>query len=154
MFFKKSNKQQQSGRSMVEMLGVLAIIGVLSIGGIAGYTLSMRRHRANQIVDAVNKYALIVYGACQKSMIDGDIETMTACRDVPSFGEVGLVLRDDIEIEFLNITQQSGIDVVNILSSYNYYPICDAVKSVIGSKKSSDCKRPEPPIVAISIKMN
>ena len=27
----------ESGRSMVEMLGVLAIIGVLSIGGIAGY---------------------------------------------------------------------------------------------------------------------
>ena len=26
----------ESGRSMVEMLGVLAIIGVLSVGGIAG----------------------------------------------------------------------------------------------------------------------
>ena len=153
MFLKKSNKQQ-SGRSMVEMLGVLAIIGVLSIGGIAGYTLSMRRYRANQVVDAVNKYALIVYGACQKSMIDGDIETMTACRDVPSFGEVGLVLSDATYIKFLNITQQSGIDVVTIQSGYNYYPICDAVKSAIGSKKSSDCRRPEAPIVDISIKMN
>ena len=29
-------KSEQSGRSMVEMLGVLAIIGVLSVGGIAG----------------------------------------------------------------------------------------------------------------------
>ena len=27
---------QESGRSMIEMLGVLAIIGVLSVGGIAG----------------------------------------------------------------------------------------------------------------------
>ena len=27
----------QSGRSMIEMLGVLAIIAVLSVGGIAGY---------------------------------------------------------------------------------------------------------------------
>ena len=26
----------ESGRSMIEMLGVLAIIGVLSVGGIAG----------------------------------------------------------------------------------------------------------------------
>ena len=43
-------KKLESGRSMVEMLGVLAIIGVLSVGGIAGYSLSMRRHRANQIV--------------------------------------------------------------------------------------------------------
>ena len=40
-------KKNESGRSMVEMLGVLAIIGVLSIGGIAGYTMSMDRHRAN-----------------------------------------------------------------------------------------------------------
>ena len=28
----------ENGRSMVEMLGVLAIIGVLSVGGIAGYS--------------------------------------------------------------------------------------------------------------------
>ncbi|MBR2136742.1 MAG: prepilin-type N-terminal cleavage/methylation domain-containing protein [Alphaproteobacteria bacterium] len=31
-------KTNQSGRSMIEMLGVLAIIGVLSVGGIAGYS--------------------------------------------------------------------------------------------------------------------
>ena len=29
-------KNNQFGRSMIEMLGVLAIIGVLSVGGIAG----------------------------------------------------------------------------------------------------------------------
>ena len=31
-------KTSDSGRSMIEMLGVLAIIGVLSVGGIAGYS--------------------------------------------------------------------------------------------------------------------
>ena len=31
----------QSGKSMIEMLGVLAIIGVLSVGGIAGYSKAM-----------------------------------------------------------------------------------------------------------------
>ena len=31
-------KGAQVGRSMVEMLGVLAILGVLSVGGIAGYS--------------------------------------------------------------------------------------------------------------------
>lgn len=40
----------QSGRSMIEMLGVLAIIGILSVGGIYGYTLAMRKHQANEIV--------------------------------------------------------------------------------------------------------
>ena len=34
-------RNEQTGRSMVEMLGVLAIIGVLSVGGIAGYSKAM-----------------------------------------------------------------------------------------------------------------
>ncbi len=41
----------QKGRSMVEMLGVLAIIGVLSAGGLAGYSKAMFRHRVNQTID-------------------------------------------------------------------------------------------------------
>ena len=49
----------ESGRSMVEMLGVLAIIGVLSIGGIAGYTLAMNRYRANEVLDTAAKIAII-----------------------------------------------------------------------------------------------
>ena len=44
----KQNKMLQSGRSMVEMLGTLAIIGVLSIGGIAGYSYGMDKYRCNQ----------------------------------------------------------------------------------------------------------
>jgi Tfp pilus assembly protein PilE len=56
------NKQlpTESGRSMVEMLGVLAIIGVLSIGGIAGYTYAMNRSKANDILDGVSKRAVVV----------------------------------------------------------------------------------------------
>ena len=48
----------ESGRSMVEMLGVLAIIGVLSIGGIAGYTMAMNKFRANEIIGAVVQAAI------------------------------------------------------------------------------------------------
>ena len=44
---------------MVEMLGVLAIIGVLSIGGIAGYTRAMKTWRANEIIDAANKAVVL-----------------------------------------------------------------------------------------------
>ena len=43
----------EQGRSMVEMLGVLAIIGVLSVGGIAGYTTAMNKYRANEVAQAV-----------------------------------------------------------------------------------------------------
>ncbi len=41
----------ESGRSMIEMLGVLAIIGVLSVGGIAGYSKAMTKYKTNKVVD-------------------------------------------------------------------------------------------------------
>ena len=44
----------QSGRSMVEMLGVLAIIGVLSVGAIAGYSKAMMKYKLNRHAEAVN----------------------------------------------------------------------------------------------------
>ena len=40
-------KHSQLGRSMIEMLGVLAIIAVLSVGGIAGYSKAMLMWRSN-----------------------------------------------------------------------------------------------------------
>ena len=49
----KQNKMLQSGRSMVEMLGTLAIIGVLSVGGIAGYSYGMDKYRANTIINDI-----------------------------------------------------------------------------------------------------
>jgi hypothetical protein len=44
----------QSGRSMVEMLGVLAIIGVLSVGAISGYGKAMFKYKLNKHAEAVN----------------------------------------------------------------------------------------------------
>lgn len=38
----------QVGRSMVEMLGVLAIIGVLSVGAISGYSKAMTKYKLNK----------------------------------------------------------------------------------------------------------
>ena len=63
----KRTIKSESGRSMVEMLGVLAIIGVLSIGGIAGYTMAMNRYRANEVIDMANKMASIVFAQDQTS---------------------------------------------------------------------------------------
>ena len=52
-------QKNENGRSMVEMLGVLAIIGVLSVTGIYGYTIAMRRHRANEIVQTASMLAVM-----------------------------------------------------------------------------------------------
>ncbi|MDY4689869.1 MAG: hypothetical protein SPC24_04790 [Alphaproteobacteria bacterium] len=47
------------GRSMIEMLGVLAIIGVLSVGGIAGYSKAMEQYKINKAIDG---YSHILFG--------------------------------------------------------------------------------------------
>jgi len=50
-------KNAQSGRSMIEMLGVLAIIGVLSVGGIAGYSKAMMKYRINKTIEQITLIA-------------------------------------------------------------------------------------------------
>lgn len=47
-------KTNEFGRSMIEMLGVLAIIGVLSVGGIAGYSKAMNKFKTNKVADNVS----------------------------------------------------------------------------------------------------
>ncbi|MBR5130147.1 MAG: hypothetical protein IKV03_02860 [Alphaproteobacteria bacterium] len=47
-------KQFESGRSMVEILGVLTIIGVLSVGGVAGYKYGIEKYRSNDLVHEIN----------------------------------------------------------------------------------------------------
>ena len=138
-------KKLESGRSMVEMLGVLAIIGVLSIGGIAGYTLSMRRYRANQVLDMANKYALVVYGSCQQGLINGDIKTISECAPdniMTGFSDANLgTVADVTEFGSPNITQLSGTDVVTIPAYFRDVEVCKAAKSIIGSKKDIDCSK-------------
>ena len=47
------NRNDQGGRSMVEMLGVLAIIGVLSVGGISGYSKAMAKFKLTKAQDQI-----------------------------------------------------------------------------------------------------
>jgi len=54
----------QLGRSMVEMLGVLTVIGVLSAGGLAGYGKAMHKYRVEKAIsyisDAIIEYQLFL----------------------------------------------------------------------------------------------
>ena len=49
--------KNENGRSMIEMLGVLAIIGVLSVGGIAGYSKAMIKYRINKTIEQITLIA-------------------------------------------------------------------------------------------------
>ena len=56
----KKLNQNESGRSMVEMLGVLAVMGLLTIIGIAGFKIAMNKAKANNLVADMNRLAHIV----------------------------------------------------------------------------------------------
>ena len=47
-------KSASTGRSMVEMLGVLAIVGVLSVGAISGYSKAMFKYKLNKQAESFN----------------------------------------------------------------------------------------------------
>ena len=50
------------GRSMVEMLGVLAVIGVLSVGAIAGYSKAMMKYKLNKQAES---FSMLLNNALQ-----------------------------------------------------------------------------------------
>ncbi len=54
---KEFDSKNETGRSMIEMLGVLAIIGVLSVGGIAGYSKAMTKYRINKAIEQITLIA-------------------------------------------------------------------------------------------------
>lgn len=54
------------GRSMVEMLGVLAIIGILTIGALVGYRQAMDKLHTNEVINEANTRAYTI--ATQLSM--------------------------------------------------------------------------------------
>lgn len=70
-------KITQTGRSMVEMLGVLAIIGVLSVGGIAGYSKAMFKHKINKTIQDITTISQGIRTLC----FDG----ANKCNEYPCF---------------------------------------------------------------------
>ncbi|MBR5130598.1 MAG: hypothetical protein IKV03_05180 [Alphaproteobacteria bacterium] len=48
------NTSNEQGRSMVEIIGILVIVGVLSIGGIVGYNYGMDKYRSNQAINNIS----------------------------------------------------------------------------------------------------
>lgn len=63
----KETVTNQDGRSMIEMLGVLAIVGTLSMGGIAGFSTAMTRYKT---IREMEKYNLFLQGIMEhKSLV-------------------------------------------------------------------------------------
>ena len=116
----------ESGRSMVEMLGVLAIIGVLSIGGIAGYTLAMNRYRANEILNAAALVAIAATSA------DGGAG---ANRDLSELGGLNAITLPAIDKDEDIKSDEKG--VVMILVNKDYEKVANLVYTLSGNRVKS-----------------
>ena len=89
-------KINENGRSMVEMLGVLAIIGVLSAGGLAGYSKAMFKHKMNSTLD-------------QLTMLVTNIRTMYGTQD----NYQGLTAAQAIKLGIIPAAMQNGSKLVS-----------------------------------------
>jgi prepilin-type N-terminal cleavage/methylation domain-containing protein len=53
-------QSKQSGRSMIEMLGVLAIVGILSVVALSGYSMAMANIKAQKDIDQIRDYIFAI----------------------------------------------------------------------------------------------
>ncbi|MBP3687391.1 MAG: type II secretion system protein [Alphaproteobacteria bacterium] len=76
------------GRSMIEMLGVLAIVGVLSIGGISAFQKAMNKHKINQVTEELSLFIneLLRYSAdWQRMLVNNGATIMTLSSELDYF---------------------------------------------------------------------
>ena len=72
----KKTRKNETGRSMVEMLGVLSIIGVLSVGGISAYSKAVEKHKANEALHKASLMATTVSAYAMSN--DGNLPSSIA----------------------------------------------------------------------------
>ena len=106
----------QSGRSMVEMLGVLAIIGVLSVGAIAGYSKAMMKYKLNKQAEQLNT----IFNMVERNLYSFENIKESSTRLIPFFIKMG-----EIPQEMIMPDKSNNIhDAFNTYISINkeYYP--------------------------------
>ena len=97
-------KINERGRSMIEMLGVLAIIGVLSVGGISGYTEAMRKYKMNKTIEIfrASLFRLMEIDQMKRGGLDEDIQF------VDQFVATGLLPEEICDKNYVNVNGSTG----------------------------------------------
>jgi len=113
-------KISQLGRSMVEMLGVLAIIGVLSVGAIAGYSSAMTKHKLNKQAEQLNWLLNILY-QYKAQWRFGEMFVHL----VPYYKKLGLIPEDMIKDDSVYIYDAFGLKMH--MATNDCYDKCNTV---------------------------
>ena len=114
----------QCGRSMIEMLGVLAIVGVLSVGGIAGYSKAMTKFKVNK---AVNDYSSMIFGLLEhideikkQPINSGYVDLAYSLNLVPNSWKEQSSHFDDFNnnVQLYNMKGPSGVGLIFVFEIY------------------------------------
>lgn len=144
--------KKESGRSLIEILGVLAIMGFLSIGGIVGYSLAMDRFQANDILDVSNKYAMRIFDSCEKILSDGKTGLVSlqycspATPGIPKFldAKIGGIPHaiQNTGILFSKVKKMSDtVFEIHIEHRLNSKAICESLMSITHQKNGCTEKK-------------
>ena len=134
--------QTEQGRSMVEMLGVLAIIGVLSIGGIAGYTMAMNKHRANELLDGGSKRAMV---AMQQIALGYDAKDVSFAEFTGEDGFTGspvAIQGGELGIHVNGVKQAVCETLVNMVDGENVYVAVEEGEDTVAEIDADECTDP------------
>ncbi len=120
----------QKGRSMVEMLGVLAIIGVLSVGALAGFNQAMFKHKLNRNLEAMT---LLIANAVQLTQkLEISDSNLTPMLNKVSLISDGLVFKSNkIYDEFQNYY------ILYSVSNYAHYGYHFGMKVYLNNNETS-----------------
>ena len=123
--------KNETGRSMVEMLGVLAIIGVLSVGGIAGYTMAMNKYRANEILNTASMLSMLSRSA--NGGMGGNFDTLANAGLEKPYGSVDMKSTDNGATITVSGADPAVMTAVTAASNGYLYTISAASTTTGGS---------------------
>ena len=127
------------GRSMVEMLGVLAIIGVLSVGAIAGYSKAMMKYKLNKQAEQISWLLNALYR--YKDLLGQDTKPASF---VPYLKKLGEIPQEMFKDNSINLYDAFGLRygiytnaclptcnyanlMINITDTYQNFDICNNI---------------------------
>ena len=107
------------GRSMIEMLGVLAIIGVLSVGGIAGYSKAMEMWKISKQKQQIAELFIQTINLKEYFMREYN-KTQTIVSTAYIMNTIG-VIPDGMEmVDDYNIQDSAGNNIMIYFNSWNH----------------------------------
>ena len=107
------------GRSMVEMLGTLAVMGVLSVVGLSAFNTAMDKNKANTLIQEAQRRAVVVAG-----QIGFNNQTPSLAEFSPPNPTAGGTL---VDVKTTGLTKQFGIQVSGVTKS-----VCENILRTIG----------------------